>query len=556
MRPWGTDYWSNNAGNNGRRDGGALNARAAQNVPGWLQTQFGPLRLQAHQINVSKLLVQNIKGLLLFYKVGSGKTLAAISAAENLAAYDGVRDRRVVVILPASLKNNFLKEMRAARVPRRSRYVVVSFHKVHRLTREQRARLGRNALLIIDEVQNLRNPDNPKDKETGITKRTMLDSTLDVARTAHKRLLLSATPTMNYAYEIGSVIALLDPVNNETQVLKRWTVDEETGLATAQTLFKKRFGKHAHQGMDVLAQYLRCQVLFYEPPPSVIRQHYPTVTERVMKVTLTPAQIHEHFMILGDMNTDQLAALIQMDVDTDPDLTKSMAFLSGMRLLCNSTGNHHAKLDAAVARIYTTVNRGGRCVVFSSFLKLCLHKVRDLLAGMGVPCVVFDGNTADKDRPGVVQRYNDGSVPVILLSDAGKEGLDLKNTSQVHIMEPQWNEEKVKQAIGRAVRFKSHTGPDPRVGVFRYVGVIPPSAWDQAPPGLKERLQKFAGPGGVDKLLKSGDVRVAELSAQKQEYMDNFTRWLVAVSDRNLRECITRDRVPQRPLDRRPSASR
>jgi superfamily II DNA or RNA helicase len=47
-------------------------------------------------------------------------------------------------------------------------------------------------------------------------------------------------------------------------------------------------------------------------------------------------------------------------------------------------------------------------------------------------------------------------VKVILLTKSGSEGISLKNVRQVHIMEPYWNDIRVRQVIGRAVRAGSH----------------------------------------------------------------------------------------------------
>lgn len=45
---------------------------------------------------------------------------------------------------------------------------------------------------------------------------------------------------------------------------------------------------------------------------------------------------------------------------------------------------------------------------------------------------------------------------VLMITKAGAEGLDLKSVRQVHVMEPFWNEVRVKQVIGRGSRNKSH----------------------------------------------------------------------------------------------------
>lgn len=45
---------------------------------------------------------------------------------------------------------------------------------------------------------------------------------------------------------------------------------------------------------------------------------------------------------------------------------------------------------------------------------------------------------------------------VIMITQSGAEGISLKNVRQVHILEPYWNNIRVKQVIGRAVRAGSH----------------------------------------------------------------------------------------------------
>ena len=62
----------------------------------------------------------------------------------------------------------------------------------------------------------------------------------------------------------------------------------------------------------------------------------------------------------------------------------------------------------------------------------------------------------------------DGSVLKVLLgSSVVSEGIDLKNIDQVHILEPWWNMNKIKQTIGRAVRRCSHSALPPERRVVR-----------------------------------------------------------------------------------------
>jgi len=47
-------------------------------------------------------------------------------------------------------------------------------------------------------------------------------------------------------------------------------------------------------------------------------------------------------------------------------------------------------------------------------------------------------------------------IKIFWITSSGSEGIDLKNTRYVHIMEPYWRPVRPEQVIGRARRFKSH----------------------------------------------------------------------------------------------------
>jgi hypothetical protein len=60
---------------------------------------------------------------------------------------------------------------------------------------------------------------------------------------------------------------------------------------------------------------------------------------------------------------------------------------------------------------------------------------------------------------------------IIMISPAGTAGINLSNVRQVHIMEPYWNEVRIEQVIGRAIRFCQHRDlpmEERKVDVFRY----------------------------------------------------------------------------------------
>ena len=66
-------------------------------------------------------------------------------------------------------------------------------------------------------------------------------------------------------------------------------------------------------------------------------------------------------------------------------------------------------------------------------------------------------------------------VKVLMITSAGSEGINLRNTRYVHIMEPYWHPVRLEQVIGRARRICSHQGLEDRyrtVEVFIYLMIF------------------------------------------------------------------------------------
>jgi len=65
-------------------------------------------------------------------------------------------------------------------------------------------------------------------------------------------------------------------------------------------------------------------------------------------------------------------------------------------------------------------------------------------------------NAVEVGRLTNIENKDGSSVKVVLISQAGSEGLDFKFIRQVHILEPWYNMNRIEQIIGRAVRTCSH----------------------------------------------------------------------------------------------------
>lgn len=108
---------------------------------------------------------------------------------------------------------------------------------------------------------------------------------------------------------------------------------------------------------------------------------------------------------------------------------------------------------------------------------------------------IFNGNAArlpPRIRDGLLAAAPAGDLrnlygdvaKVLLVSQSGAEGISLRNTRQVHVLEPYWNTIRLNQVIGRAIRACSHAAlpkEDRTVEVFRYHATLPRAAVGKDP---------------------------------------------------------------------------
>jgi len=101
-------------------------------------------------------------------------------------------------------------------------------------------------------------------------------------------------------------------------------------------------------------------------------------------------------------------------------------------------------------------NKNNKCVIYSSFLtsgqKLLMKRLDDL----HIRYAKIDGTMTKKRRDEAQKHYNQRKVNILLISKTGGEGLDLKETNHLFILEPFWNEALLEQVKGRVARFRSH----------------------------------------------------------------------------------------------------
>lgn len=113
------------------------------------------------------------------------------------------------------------------------------------------------------------------------------------------------------------------------------------------------------------------------------------------------------------------------------------------------------------------------------------------------------------------QDNRDGRVcRVFMITQSGAEGISLFNTRQVHVMEPYWNNVRLQQVIGRAIRLCSHMNlpwDDRTVDVFTYLSVFSDT---QKASGAKQIMM-------ADKAMTTDQI-IFDIATKKQMLADGL----------------------------------
>ena len=91
---------------------------------------------------------------------------------------------------------------------------------------------------------------------------------------------------------------------------------------------------------------------------------------------------------------------------------------------------------------------------------------------------LLTGDIGPELRAKIIKKYNSSKnhIDLLLISGAVAEGIDLKRTRHVHIMEPFWNYARINQVKTRAIRYESHIDmpkSEQNVQVYIYLSEYP-----------------------------------------------------------------------------------
>jgi len=160
---------------------------------------------------------------------------------------------------------------------------------------------------------------------------------------------------------------------------------------------------------------------------------------------------------------------------------------------------------------------------------------------MGKPCYALYTGTEDSEEREIIRNIYNGSwdyipnnianqlrakssnnnlgeiVKVLMITSAGSEGINLRNTRYVHIMEPYWHPVRTEQVIGRARRICSHQSLPKTlqtVEVFIYIMTFTEAQLDSE---YAIELKLKDGSKRPPYLPQSSDQKLFEISTIKEQ---------------------------------------
>ena len=462
--------------------------------------------LKPHQQRV----IERIKaqpGLVVAHGMGSGKTLSSIAAAEELGG-------PASVLVPAALQANYEKEI-AKHVggEPRAQFNIGSLQRA-----ALRGEIAPAKTLIVDEAHRLRDPGS-------LARKAVRDAEVE------KRLLLTGTPLYNRPYDLASLVNVAANQNvfpsSQADFDRAYLGEKVTDPGWFAKTFRgvKPGVTPVIKNEKQLGKLLKDWVDFHENTT----EGFPTRQDEVVRATLGPKQQEMYDFALGKA-PGWVRYKIQHGLPPSKAESKDLnAFAGAIRQISTSPGGfakemspeqaaaHSPKLQQAYQRLAKGIaeNPAHRAVVYSNFLESGLTPYESLLKQHGVPYGKFTGEIPKAERDQMVRDYNEGKLKALLLSSAGGEGLDLKGTRQIQVLEPHWNKEKLEQVIARGIRYKSHEHlPEDqrKVLVEHYVSQMPE-------PGALKKLVGAKRPGSIDEYLRMMSDEKDRLNQQVKELL-------------------------------------
>ncbi|MEU9994038.1 DEAD/DEAH box helicase [Streptomyces sp. NPDC050848] len=425
--------------------------------------------------------------------MGLGKTITLIALHLHRQS-DPSAAGPTLVVCPTSLMGNWQREIekfapgtpvRRFHGPSRTleeladgEFVLTTYGTMRLDTEQLAARTW--GMVVADEAQHVKNPYSATAKQL----RTL---------GAKARVALSGTPVENNLSELW---AILD-----------WTTP---GLLGRLGTFRSRYASAVEGGEDPaaaerLAALVRPFLLRRRKSDPGIAPELPPKTETDRAVSLTKEQAGLYEAVVRET----LAAIAEADGMARRGLVVKL--LTGLKQICNHPAQYlkeerpliegrSGKLELLDELLDTILAEDASVLVFTQYVQMA-RLLESHLAARGVRTQFLHGGTPVAEREAMVARFQDGEVPVFLLSlKAAGTGLNLTRAGHVVHYDRWWNPAVEAQATDRAYRI----GQTQPVQVHRLIaeGTIEDRIADML---LRKRAL-------ADSVLGSGEAALTELT--------------------------------------------
>ncbi len=404
-------------------------------------------------------LLEKGPGVFAQHSLGSGKTKGALLAAAR--AQKQHPNKNVVVSAPASVISQFPKEAEKFHIKLDPKHIQYYSHE-ELINRAKDIAKQKNSLLIIDEAHRLRNSHTSKNKAHNL-----------VRDSADKALLLSATGMFNKPHDIAALVNLAvghkKLPESEAEFKKEFVGTEKVSPGSFATLFGAKPGEVEYlRNGNRLKKALDGVVHNYDAQEDM-PEEFAKTTEEIHKVSMSKDQ--DRFYRFAE---NSIPWPIRMKIRSGLPLSKKEsaslnAFSSGVRQISNSYASYTqdpSKVEASPKfeemlknsdDLRKKLGKRYRGVVYSNYLASGLAHYSNELKKKGISHGVYTGELSKSEKTRMVDEYNAGKFDTLLLSSSGAEGINLKGVRHMQVMEPHWNDSKIRQVVARAVRRGSHS---------------------------------------------------------------------------------------------------
>lgn len=480
--------------------------------------------------------------LLVYHRIGSGKTCAAIQIGEKFK-----KQKRIIVVLPASLRGNFRNELRSPCAgtsyitelerkelanldPKNSKYdeimdksderidryyEIYSYNKFVELIDEGSLNL-KNALLIIDEIQNMIS-------EQG-TYYWALHTAIKKAPKDLRIILLSATPMFDKPSELALTLNLL-------RLPKPMPTGKEFYRHFVRTTKKSDGTTHYNiKNIDQFKSLIKGYISYFKGAPSFV---FPKTTIKYVRCEMSDFQFNVYKKVSAYEETYEEE--LTNDFYIGSRMVSNIVFpnktldTEGLNMLThNMIRKNLRKYSCKFAEIIERIERTrGKIFVYSNFKEFGgVQSFVRCLEAYGYKNYskhdvgkkrysVWSGDEGEAIKNKIRTAFNkknniNGSkIKIFIGTRAVKEGISLLNVRQAHIIDGSWNTSMHEQIMGRVSRYCSHKDlPEEqrKVTINFYLATDPNEKIET----VDEYMKKLAEDKG--KLIKKFEQAVIESS--------------------------------------------